>query len=59
MALVTIDIVIIALYAVGIFGIAQWVSALSLIIVGKYFLPIFLKHKIYTMPQVSLRGSFN
>ena len=39
-------------YAIGM-AIAsyEWMSALSLIIVGKYFLPIFLKHKIYTMPQ--------
>ncbi|QJR81276.1 sodium/solute symporter [Alteromonas pelagimontana] len=29
----------------------EWMAALTLIIVGKYFLPIFLKHKIYTMPQ--------
>ncbi|NVK54168.1 MAG: sodium/sugar symporter [Alteromonadaceae bacterium] len=29
----------------------EWMAALTLIIVGKYFLPIFLKNKIYTMPQ--------
>lgn len=29
----------------------EWMSAVTLILVGKYFLPIFLKHKIYTMPQ--------
>ncbi|RYG46169.1 MAG: sodium transporter, partial [Chitinophagaceae bacterium] len=29
----------------------EWMSAITLIIVGKYFLPIFLKKKIYTMPQ--------
>ena len=29
----------------------EWMSALTLIIVGKYLLPVFLKHKIYTMPQ--------
>ncbi|MDY6927805.1 MAG: sodium/sugar symporter [Pseudomonadota bacterium] len=29
----------------------EWMAAITLIIVGKYFLPIFLKHKIYTMPQ--------
>ncbi|HEX8301383.1 sodium/sugar symporter [Sphingomonas sp.] len=29
----------------------EWMSALTLLIVGKYFLPIFLKNKIYTMPQ--------
>ncbi|MGI9345295.1 MAG: sodium/sugar symporter [Gammaproteobacteria bacterium] len=29
----------------------EWMAAITLIIVGKYFLPIFLKHGIYTMPQ--------
>jgi len=29
----------------------EWMSALTLVIVGKYLLPVFLKHKIYTMPQ--------
>ncbi len=29
----------------------EWMAALTLIIVGKFFLPIFLKRKIYTMPQ--------
>lgn len=29
----------------------EWMAAVTLIIVGKYFLPVFLKHKIYTMPQ--------
>ncbi len=39
-------------YSIGI-GIAsyEWMSALTLIIVGKFFLPIFLEKKIYTMPQ--------
>lgn len=39
-------------YAIGI-AIAsyEWMSALTLILVGKYFLPIFLEKKIYTMPQ--------
>jgi len=109
--LATIDIVVIALYAVGIFGLAQyvsrekkghekdtsdyflasknlpwwaigasliaanisaeqivgmsgsgyaiglaiasyeWMAAATLLIVGKFFLPIFLKNEIYTMPQ--------
>lgn len=42
-------------YAIGL-AIAsyEWMGALTLIIVGKYFLPIFLKHKIYTMPQFLL-----
>lgn len=29
----------------------EWMAALTLIIVGKFFLPIFLKRQIYTMPQ--------
>jgi len=29
----------------------EWMAALTLIIVGKYLLPVFLKHRIYTMPQ--------
>lgn len=29
----------------------EWMSALTLVIVGKYFLPIFLKKGIFTMPQ--------
>ena len=39
-------------YVIGL-GIAsyEWMAALTLIIVGKYFLPIFLKNRIYTMPQ--------
>ncbi|MBE9484516.1 MAG: sodium/sugar symporter [Bacteroidetes bacterium] len=34
-------------------GIAayEWMAAISLIIVAKYFLPNFLENKIYTMPQ--------
>src|SRR5207344_3483890 len=39
-------------YAIGL-GIAsyEWMAAITLIIVGKYFLPIFLKNGIYTMPE--------
>ncbi|MBN3034005.1 MAG: sodium/sugar symporter [Bacteroidales bacterium] len=39
-------------YAIGL-GIAsyEWMAAVTLILVGKFFLPIFLKKKIYTMPQ--------
>ena len=29
----------------------EWMAALTLIIVGKFFLPIFIKKEIYTMPQ--------
>ncbi len=39
-------------YAIGL-AIAsyEWMSALTLLIVGKFFLPIFLRNEIYTMPQ--------
>ncbi|MCG8391045.1 MAG: sodium/solute symporter [Cytophagales bacterium] len=39
-------------YAIGL-GIAayEWIAAVALILVAKYFLPIFLEKKIYTMPQ--------
>src|SRR3954453_23792177 len=39
-------------YAIGL-AIAsyEWMGALTLLIVGKFFLPIFLKNHIYTMPQ--------
>jgi SSS family solute:Na+ symporter len=39
-------------YAIGL-AIAsyEWMAALTLLIVGKYFLPIFLKNNISTMPQ--------
>ncbi|MBA3481257.1 MAG: sodium/solute symporter [Pirellulales bacterium] len=29
----------------------EWIAALSLIIVGVFFMPIYLKNRIYTMPQ--------
>ncbi len=29
----------------------EWMAAITLVIVGKYLLPVFLEHKIYTMPQ--------
>jgi SSS family solute:Na+ symporter len=32
-------------------GVYEWTAAVTLIVVGKYLLPVFLKHKIYTMPQ--------
>ncbi len=39
-------------FAVGIAIAAyEWQAAIVLLIVAKYFLPIFLKRKIYTMPQ--------
>jgi solute:Na+ symporter, SSS family len=39
-------------YVIGL-GIAsyEWMAAITLLLVGKYFLPIFLENKIYTMPQ--------
>jgi len=36
----------------------EWMAAFTLIIVGKYFLPIFLKNGIYTMPEF-LERRFN
>src|SRR3954463_15160814 len=43
-------------YAIGL-AIAsyEWMAALTLLIVGKFFLPIFLKNQIYTMPQFLAR----
>ncbi|MGV6806728.1 MAG: sodium/sugar symporter [bacterium] len=39
-------------YAIGL-AIAsyEWMAAITLILVGKFLLPVFLKAKIYTMPQ--------
>lgn len=39
-------------YAIGL-AIAsyEWMAAATLLVVGKFLLPIFLKHEIYTMPQ--------
>jgi len=39
-------------YAIGL-AIAsyEWMAALTLLIVGKWFLPVFLRNQIYTMPQ--------
>jgi SSS family solute:Na+ symporter len=39
-------------YAIGL-AIAsyEWMAAATLLIVGKWFLPIFLANRIYTMPQ--------
>lgn len=39
-------------YAIGLaISSYEWMAALTILIVGKYFLPIFLENKIYTMPQ--------
>jgi len=42
-------------FAIGL-GIAtyEWIGALGLIVVGTFFLPVFLKKGIYTMPQFLL-----
>src|SRR6201996_2867537 len=47
-------------YVIGL-GIAsyEWMAALTLVIVGKYFLPIFLKNGIYTMPEFLERSYGN
>ncbi|MDR6624161.1 sodium/sugar symporter [Caulobacter segnis] len=39
-------------YAIGL-AIAsyEWMAALTLLLVGKFFLPVFLKNGVYTMPQ--------
>jgi len=39
-------------FVIGL-GIAsyEWMAAITLLIVGKFFLPVFLKAEIYTMPQ--------
>lgn len=38
----------------------EWMAALTLIIVGKYFLPIFIKKELYTIPEfVEKRYSTN
>ena len=46
-------------FAIGL-GIAayEWIAAITLIVVGKYFLPVFIEKGIYTMPQF-LEGRFN
>ncbi len=36
----------------------EWMAAVTLIVVGKYFVPIFLKNGIYTMPEF-LERRFN
>ena len=39
-------------YAIGLaISSYEWMAALTLLIVGKFFLPIFLRNEIYTMPQ--------
>lgn len=39
-------------YAIGLSIAAyEWIAAITLLLVAKYFLPIFIEKKIYTMPQ--------
>lgn len=39
-------------YAIGLaMASYEWTAAVTLIVVGKYFLPIFLRKNIYTMPE--------
>src|ERR1700710_292599 len=39
-------------FFVGVAGSAyEWIAAVSLIIIAIWFIPIYLKNKIYTMPQ--------
>jgi SSS family solute:Na+ symporter len=39
-------------YAIGLAIAAyEWIAAISLIIVAKFFLPVFIEKKIFTMPQ--------
>ena len=48
-------------FAIGL-GIAsyEWMSALTLLIVGKFFMPVFIEKKLYTIPEfVEQRFSTN
>lgn len=39
-------------YAIGLaMATYEWIAALGLLVVAKWFIPIFLKRKIFTMPQ--------
>ena len=39
-------------FAVGLaIATYEWMAALTLIIVGKFFLPIFIKKELYTIPE--------
>ncbi len=39
-------------YAIGLaMATYEWIAALGLILVAKYFIPVFLEKKIFTMPQ--------
>lgn len=46
-------------YAIGLaISAYEWMAAVALIIVAKYFLPVFIENGIYTMPQF-LKQRFN
>ncbi|PRY06845.1 SSS family solute:Na+ symporter [Pontibacter ummariensis] len=46
-------------FAIGLaISAYEWIAAVALIIVAKYFLPVFIHRNIYTMPQF-LNGRFN
>jgi len=39
-------------YAFGIaIAVYEWLAAFAMVVIGKYFLPVFLKNQISTMPQ--------
>jgi len=39
-------------YAIGLaIGAYEWMGGLTLLLVGKFFVPIFLRNNVYTMPQ--------
>ncbi len=43
-------------FFVGIaISVYEWIAAVSLIIIAVYFMPVYLKNKIYTMPQFLTR----
>ena len=37
----------------------EWIAAIALIIVAVWFIPVYLKNKIYTMPQFLKTGIMN
>lgn len=46
-------------FAIGLaISAYEWMAAIALIIVAKYFLPVFIRNNIYTMPQF-LQQRFN
>ena len=39
-------------YAIGLaIAVYEWIAAIILIVVAKYFLPVFIHNKVFTMPQ--------